>query len=266
MTPNAAARRLVVLYGIGGLSDVGRHAILAALEHSTVEKITIVTEYPELLQDSNWECNCTGGHTDPTAPDSPHASKLDMVHIDTWKNSQPELAKHFHGADGVISCLGHRQPGILNPKLRKQGLVAHVGNKQVIQAMKKAKVERVVVCSSIGIQEDSPPMEFHWGGKIMAFLFRTLCRKAFADLTEMELEYKAEENRGLDYLFVRPVGLGEEVVPENKWFLQKEKGKDALGGNMAKMDCARYLVQEALTPTRHRSGVVIGSEPPTETS
>ena len=44
MTPAAPAKRLVVLYGIGGLSDVGRHAILAALEQTShkLEKITVI--------------------------------------------------------------------------------------------------------------------------------------------------------------------------------------------------------------------------------
>lgn len=53
MMPSTATRQLVVLYGIGGLSDVGRRAILAALEQPTVKKITVITEYPELLNESN---------------------------------------------------------------------------------------------------------------------------------------------------------------------------------------------------------------------
>ena len=55
MTTGVAASpssSLVVLYGIGGLSDVGRHAILAALEQPSVRKITVITEYPELLDES----------------------------------------------------------------------------------------------------------------------------------------------------------------------------------------------------------------------
>ena len=77
----------------------------------------------------------------------------------------------------------------------------------------------------------------------------------------MEREYKASSN-DIDYLFVRPVGISEDVVPENRWFLQKEKGVDPVGFNMAKMDVARFMVEEALNPTKHRMGVVIGSEPP----
>ena len=94
-------------------SDVGRHAILAALENPIVDKITVITEYPELLNEKNWECNCSPeGHTNPfNGPEA--SSKLELVKIDTdtWKKEQPNLSQHFVGANGVISCLGHRQPG-----------------------------------------------------------------------------------------------------------------------------------------------------------
>jgi hypothetical protein len=54
MMTSAARRSLVVLYGIGGLSDVGRHVILAALEQPSITKVTVITEYPKLLDESNW--------------------------------------------------------------------------------------------------------------------------------------------------------------------------------------------------------------------
>ena len=80
MMATTAARKLVVLYGIGGLSDVGRHAILAALEQPSVSKITVITEYPELLDEKNWECNCPGGHTNPATE---HPSKVNVVKVDS---------------------------------------------------------------------------------------------------------------------------------------------------------------------------------------
>ncbi|KAL3941004.1 MAG: hypothetical protein SGARI_000753 [Bacillariaceae sp.] len=115
---------------------------------------------------------------------------------------------------------------------------------------------RAVVISSTGVEEDWPPMEFHWAGRIMKWLFLGPCKKTFKDLTAMEKSYKAAGD--IDYLFVRPTGISEDAVEENKWALQKEKGKDAVGMNFAKMDCARFMVQEALNPTMHKRGVVIG--------
>lgn len=111
----------------------------------------------------------------------------------------------------------------------------------------------------MGIQEDWPPLEFHWGGKILAYLFKTNTKKLFNGLTAREIAYK---KTSLDYLFVRPVGIGEDVVPVGSYWLQQEKGKDALGGNMAKMDVAQFMVKEALLPSMHKCGVVIGAMPP----
>jgi hypothetical protein len=255
MTPPT---KLVVLYGIGGLSDVGRHAILAAIERS-VSHIVVLTEYPELLDQTNWDCGCPGGHTNPVKD---HPEIVSVIPINNWKTPVDNLAQHFVGATAVISCLGHRQPGYKYPQLIQRGLIAHDGNLQVIAAMKQAGVSRAVVISSIGIQEDWPPMEFHLAGRIMGLMFKTNSKRPFVDLTDMELAYKNNENSSIDYLFVRPVGISEECKPCGKYFLQQQKGKDGLGMDMAKIDVARFMVQEALEPSLHKRGVVIGSQPP----
>ncbi|KAL7537049.1 hypothetical protein ACHAWF_005643 [Thalassiosira exigua] len=195
--------KLVVLYGIGGLSDVGRHAIIAALEKPSIDKIVVITEYPDMLDEKNWECNCPGGHTNPFSdPDA--ASKLEMVKVDTWKNDQPGLAKHFEGV-AVVSCLGHRQPGWKHPELKTRGLIAYDGSRQVIAAMEEAKAERVVAITSISINGDrSWP---HWASKIMACLFTTFQRKAKKDLVAMERAIvlgNATELRKCSLLFFCP--------------------------------------------------------------
>jgi NAD(P)H-binding len=260
MMTSSQKKKLVVLYGIGGLSDVGRHAILAGLEHPTVvSQITVITEYPELLDEANWECGCPGGHTNPSKD---HADIVKVVKVDDWKNPPSDLADHFSGAAAVISCLGHRQPGYKYPQLITRGLVAEEGNLHVIKAMKQNQIERAVVMSSFGVQEDWPPAEFHIAGKIMQLMFKTNSKRPFRDLTQMELAYKDEANKAIDYLFVRPVGISEDVEPCGEYWLQQEKFKDAVGINMAKMDVARFMVKEALEPTLHRRGVVVGSKPP----
>src|SRR5210317_1814842 len=138
ISPGLGSKKLVILYGIGGLSDIGRHAILAGLEKN-VEHITVITEYPELLDETNWECGCSNGHTNPFNVET-YASKLTMVKIDSWKNDQPNLSVHFQDADAVISCIGHRQPGRKHKEHRTQGLIARDGSKQVIKAMQEARV------------------------------------------------------------------------------------------------------------------------------
>ena len=272
MTPLSAAGTargvsLVVLYGIGGLSDVGRHAILAALEQPTVQKVTVITEYPELLDETNWECGCPGGHTNPSKTKHPNGAEVNVIGIDSWNNDQSiKIQEYFNDATAVISCLGHRQPGWKYPELIKKGIVASAGNKQVIKAMENTPnghLKRAVVMSSVGIQEDWPCMEFHWAGRIMNWLFKGPCKKSFKDLNDMEVAYKeSSKTSDIDYLFIRPVGISEDCEPVNEWYIQKEKYKDQVGMNMAKMDVARYMVQEAINPTTHKCGVVIGSAPP----
>jgi hypothetical protein len=259
----------------GGLSDVGRHAILAALENETIDKITVITEYPDKLNEANWDCGCVGGHTNPF-DDPVNKSRLEMVKIDTWtaaKEGQKNLlAGHFAGANGVVSCLGHRQPGWKYPELISRGLIAYDGNRQVIEAMAAAKVDRAVVITSFalgggrGTSSEWP----HWASVLMGCFQKTFMRKAGNDLAKMEAAYVESP---MDYLLVRPVGISEDKVPVGRYYLQQPGEKKSLdgvsgemidgivGGNMAKMDAARFMVDEAVRPTLHRTSRVVGSKP-----
>ena len=146
MTPatTAAVSRLVILYGIGGLSDVGRHAILAALEQPAVKEIKVVTEYPELLNETNWECGCPGGHTNPAKD---HPDKVEVIPVESWKtgNYVDILKQQMNDDTAVVSCLGHRQPGWKYKELKTKGVISAPGNKQVIQAMQAKGVSAVIV-------------------------------------------------------------------------------------------------------------------------
>lgn len=262
--------RLVILYGVGALSDVGRHAILAALERSNdvVEKVTVLTKHPDMLMDANWNCGCEEPHK--YKENESKDKRVQIIPIQNWKKDGDKITQHMEDATAVISCLGNRNP-----------TVGHwdsaTGNQAVIDAITKRNSKssdstnnnrrlnnRVVALSSVGIEEDWPPMEtFKPGQYILSFLFMSFGYGAFRDLTKMERLYKATTEKDIDYLFVRPVGIGEDVEPVNKWVLQKKKYDDTIGFNMAKLDVARYMVQEAINPTRHREAVIIGSEPET---
>ena len=162
-----------------------------------------------------------------------------------------DLSPHFQGVTAVVSCLGNRQMFIGDR-------VAEQGTKVVVASMGANNVKRVVGMTSICIGDDVPGLEWHIAGKIMTALFRTVSRREAVDLRRAEIAYQDSD---LDYLLIRPVGLGEDVVPKNEWFIQKEKFKDTLGINMAKLDCARYMVEEALNPTKSRTAVVVGADP-----
>lgn len=255
MTPH----RLVILYGVGGLSDVGRHAVQAALERSDVASVTVLTKHPEMLDDPDWKCGCETPHAFTDA-DKERLKIVAVNNKQSWQQQEGEeagIASHFRDATAVVSCLGNREP------LRGHRDAAE-GNDAVIKAMQQnANLKRVVAITSAGIEEDWPPLEFFKPGYyILSFLFMTLSRPSFRDLTKMERAYKATAEADIDYLLVRPVGLGEDIKPVNKWALQRKKYEDALHFDMAKLDCARFMVEEAINPTRHRQAVVIGAELP----
>jgi NAD(P)H-binding len=253
--------RLVVLYGKGGLSDIGRHVVQAALEQSQVTNIKVLTEYPEMLEESNWKCGCPEPHSFSELD----RERFQVVPIQSWKtamnnidndNNDKSISACFEGATAVISCVGNRQPFI-------GGWNAHAASQVVVKAMNKAQVKRVVSISSAGVQDDWPPIEsFKPGMYILSFMFVMpgMSRYAYHDLTAMEQEYE-KHSKDLDYLLVRPYGLGEDVRPMNKWWIQKKKFDDVIGINLAKLDCARFMVQEALYPTLHNQAVVIGGDP-----
>jgi hypothetical protein len=241
---------LVILFSKGGLGDVGRHAVRAALDRADggIEHITVLSQHIVTLNDENWNCSCPSPHkfTDE------EEKRLTIVQVDSW--DQTGLLSHFEGASAVISCLGNRQ-------MTLGDRVGGEGSRMIVKAMNQYKIERAVVMSSMGIRDDWPPLEFHWAGKIMAVIFMTCGRSDAKDLTAVEEAFCSSKD--IDYFIIRPLGLGEECVPQNTWRVQKEKYKDPdLDIGLAKMDCARFMVEEAVNPTRHKTADVVGGQKP----
>jgi hypothetical protein len=256
-------KKMVILYGKGGTADCGRHAVEVALkEHADIiGEVLVLTQYPELLEEANWNCACPGGHS-LSKDGEHHRLKVVKIEDNNWKDSD-NLVEHFHNASYVISALGNREPW----KELENDWIAHIGTTAVVQAMKKAKncTKRIVVMSSVGVNEDWPPMEnIPWNsGKyaMMGMVFMTMGKTSYKDMCAMEKSVIEEaKDDALDYLFVRPVGIGPGAVPKNEWVIQKEKYKELTGYNVAKLDVARFCVQQSIEPTYSRRGVVIASK------
>jgi len=238
---------LAVFFSRGGLGDVGRHAVRAALDLGPeVSKVVVISPEPSTLEEERWACGCSEKHSFTEE----ERERMEVIKSDVEKD---DLMQKLQGVDAIVSCLGNRQ-FFLGRKSR----VGKRGTRNIVNACNELNINRVVVMSSMGIEEDWPPAEFHWAGKIMSCLFKTFSYREFRDLTGVD---RAVRGCNLDYLIVRPVGLGEDVVPVNEWFLQKKKWDDALGIGMAKLDCARFMVKEALAPSLHRTAAVIGGRP-----
>lgn len=121
--------------------------------------------------------------------------------------------------------------------------------------------QRVVAISSFGLNHGDKSWP-HWASKLIRLFFMTCMRKARKDLQGMEKLYHESD---LDYLIVKPVGIGEDVLPVGKYYLQ-EPDEEAVGGKMAKMDAARFMVNEAINPTLTRESKIVGSAPGTPMS
>jgi len=88
---------MVILYGKGGTADCGRHAVEVALQDSAkknIDEVLVLTQYPELLEETNWNCGCPGGHS----LSEDQRQRLNVVKVDgNWKDSE-SLVDHFHNA------------------------------------------------------------------------------------------------------------------------------------------------------------------------
>jgi hypothetical protein len=123
---------------------------------------------------------------------------------------------------------------------------------------------RFVMLSSVGIAEDWPPMEWSREGQRLQGFFRTICWMQYQDLSGAELatQQGAQTNKEFDFLIVRSVILDETTIPVGGWYIQVAKHKDHPPClDLAKMDCARFMVEEAIFPSIRRRAVVVGGVP-----
>lgn len=267
-------KRLVVIYGIGGLADVGRHAVEAALKQEPDLQVTVITKFPDLLWEKRWSCGCLHDHV--FSEDD--KKRLTVVEVKKWDDA--DLTEHFQSTPGknelvgIINCSGNRQP--FEPE--RFHWDSEASAKNIMKSFKSSNdgastgPTRVVVMSSCGVNEDWPPMEFltlwrlirqrgedfkYW----MMGMIHTIPnfgKEGYEDLCKAEDVYRQAPKDQIDYLLVRPCGVGDHVEPTNTWALQKEKHKDPVGYNFAKLDCARFMLGEVLNPTLHNDAVVIG--------
>jgi hypothetical protein len=247
--------KLAIFISAGGVPDCARHAVLVALKDSRISKVKVFGSAANLegLKRSKWNCSCTDDHG-ATIATLEALAKMEsiVIDVDDKKDSTAEsLEKELQDIDAVISGLGNRQP-FLGDRVGKHG------TRNVVTAMEKNSISRLVMTSSMGLNEDYPCMEWRWEGKVMDGIFSTLCRRERDDLVGAE---KAVTQSSLNYVIVRPVGLGDECVPEGKYFVQKKKNDDVLGPNMAKLDAGQFMVDQVLEPTYEKKAVVLGADP-----
>lgn len=86
-----SATVLAILYGKGGLGDVGRHAILAAFERNDVASVKVFSQHPESLEEENYKCGCLNAHNLTVE----QRKCIDIIPVkNNWKD---DLSAHFVG-------------------------------------------------------------------------------------------------------------------------------------------------------------------------
>ncbi|KAL7571742.1 hypothetical protein ACA910_002839 [Epithemia clementina (nom. ined.)] len=252
---------MAVFFGTGDLGDVGRHVVEAALAvpASVLGEIRVFSKSLETLSESNWSCGCQRQHGmfTPMASQTELQQRRRLV-LHNIDISRESVTSHLVGVDVIISCLGNRTPF-------HSDYLAKVGTANILQSMAALNINHILMLSSVGISEDWPPLE--WAveeGKRLQGHFRTICWMQYQDLSAAEILLNELRQRkpGMRSLVVRAVLLNETDNPTGHWYVQQQKNVDHPNCRLAKMDCACFLVQEAIQPTIVDRAIVLGGVPP----
>jgi hypothetical protein len=245
---------LAVFFSKGAFGDCARHSILHALEDERVGKIRIYSSSPYLLDEKWWMCGCKQDHG-AELKTSKNVDKIERIQIDPTDRKAME-SLDLTGTDAVISGLGNRQM-FLGDRVAKKG------TQHIIHLMNKYGIKRLIMMSSMGINSkagnDKPAMEWRKEGKFMGALFNTICIREYRDL--LAAENSVHDSTDIDYVIIRPVGLGEKVPPTGLYYVQTKKFEDVVGANMAKSDVGKFMLDEVLQPSIHNRAIVLGSDP-----
>jgi putative NADH-flavin reductase len=139
----------------------------------------------------------------------------------------------IRGHDAVLSSLGAG----LNGKVRSEG------TRNIIQAMEKAEVQRLISQSTLGVGESRANLNLYW----KYIMFGLLLRRAYADHVRQEAYIKQSQ---LDWTIVRPGALveGERTDRYRHGFPPNEKD---LALEISTADVADFMLQQLEDDTYH---------------
>lgn len=239
-----AARPLIaVVFGkFGGLSDCGAYAALHAhrSQDVSVRIIALSAEATEGVFDG---VNVDVADKTEKAHVHDAFQNIDVTAIDVHSaDAQSQLNQAFEGVTAVVSCNGNRQPFCSRH--------LELSARKITAAMKANNVKRLVQISSFGIGNVLVP-----NSGILRFwscLLATLIRSGRNDLNAME---QVVTNTDLDYVLVRPVGVDPEAKPVGSWLVLSEPHVGPVDLSVSKSDVGSFMLQEAVTPTLHRTTI-----------
>nr|XP_006626656.1 PREDICTED: uncharacterized protein At2g34460, chloroplastic-like [Lepisosteus oculatus] len=162
--------------------------------------------------------------------------------------SEDSLSPHFKGQDAVISCLGFR----LSVFTSVSGFSDSM--KATVNAMKQAKVNRIIAMSSWFSEPNSSTN----AGYMVRFLILPMIRSLMNNMYEMETVLSKTED--INWTVVRPSGLTNEPATA-KEFLTHEgyfvpyPSEGRLETSISRADVARFMLSLLNSSAWDRKGV-----------
>ncbi len=158
-------------------------------------------------------------------------SKIEMQHenltVVQGDVLDPVAVEHaVRGQDVVICALG----------AGAKGQVRSEGTKQIIQAMEKTGVRRLICQSTLGVGDSRSNLTFFW----KHIMFGLLLRNAYADHVQQEVYVKASQ---LDWTIVRPAAFtdGERTGIYQHGFAGTDKSTTL---KISRADVADFLLKQ----------------------
>lgn len=112
------------------------------------------------------------------------------------------VAEVVHGHDRVISTLGV-------PYTKEPVTIFSAGARNIIEAMRRHGLRRLVCVTSIGVHTELPPDEKFFFRKVVGPILLSMGRPLYEDARRMEEIVRASD---LDWTIVRPSGLFDTEV------------------------------------------------------
>ena len=125
--------------------------------------------------------------------------------------------------------------------------------RNVVAAMRKHGVRRLVVISALGVRESQANAGFFYEHLLMP----TLLRGALQDKTRMEADLEAGAG-DLDWVLVRPAALTNGELTGNVRVFSAETEEKA--HKISRADVAAFLLAQLTSDTYLRQAVTIGTE------
>lgn len=154
------------------------------------------------------------------------------------------VRRTVEGAGAVVSLLGSFN--------RKPNTEVSDATQHIAAAMREAGVDRLVVCSTIGVGDSFAPLR----SRLFKLIIRTLARQIWADRERQE---RIVRGSGLDWTIIRPGGL-RDTPATGRWTLIGSGDPQPPKVAIARADLAACLLATVDDPALSRRTVCLFTE------